>query len=795
MIKNYFKIAWRKIKKNKLYAFVNITGLTIGIASCLLIGLYISHEVSYDRFNKNADRIVRVTMDYNFGDAPRQVALTGTKAGPQFKRTFPSVQAFARTYKRTRVVGYANKVFEEKNFLYADSSFFQIFSFPLSEGDISTVLNAPNKIVITQSTAKKYFGGEEPVGKTLKVGDLDFEVTGVMADIPSNSQIRFDLVASFSSLDYAQQEKWMEANYVTYLLLANEQKIVPLQKQITEYMKSVTKDEFKVKGNQYLTYHLEPLVKVHLYSSLPGFDPNSNIVYVYVLIAIAILILTIACVNYVNLATAQSAGRTGEISMRKILGAKKRQIFNQFIGESCFIVSIAIILAICAATLALPFFNTLTGKQFYTSELFNPFVLLLLLLLYIIISFAAGLYPAILVSNVKLIKILKSGFAFSSGGGVRKSLIVFQFIISIFLVASTIVILQQLNYIKKKDLGYNKDNIVVLPLDDKTSANYDGLKTEITSLPQVQHVSAAWGEPINVQWTDGIKGENGQEVTVNAIPCDEDFVKTLDLKIIAGTDFTKADVMQMDTSDNGKNMKYSFMLNESVVKALGWTPENAIGRGISKGTQVPGIVKAVVKDFHFHSLHESITPLIIFLDRGRTNSMFIKISAGDISATLNNLKKVWGQRVTHRPFEYHFLDEDYEALYKTEQRTGEIFTTFSALAIMLACLGLFALAAFAITRRTKEIGIRKVLGASVPGIMRMLSQDFLKLILIAAVLTFPIAWWAMHKWLMDFAYRVNIGWWVFVVAAMAAILIALIAISFQAIRAALANPVKSLRTE
>jgi putative ABC transport system permease protein len=282
---------------------------------------------------------------------------------------------------------------------------------------------------------------------------------------------------------------------------------------------------------------------------------------------------------------------------------------------------------------------------------------------------------------------------------------------------------------------------------------------------------------------------------VNAIPCDEDFVKTLGLKIVAGTDFTKADVMQMDTSNNGKNLKYSFMLNESAAKALGWEPGNAIGRGISKGVEVPGIVKAVVKDFHFHSLHEPITPLIIFLDESRTNSMFIKILPGDISVTLNNLKRVWDQRVTHRPFEYHFLDEDYEALYKTEQRTAEIFTTFSALAILLACLGLFALAAFAITRRTKEIGIRKVLGASAPGIMRMLSQDFLKLILIAAVITFPIAWLAMHKWLMDFAYRVNIGWWVFVVAAMAAMLIALIAISFHSIKAAIANPVKSLRTE
>jgi putative ABC transport system permease protein len=793
MVKNYFKIAWRQLKKNKLYAFVNITGFTIGIVSCLLIGLYIAHELSYDRFNKNADRIARVTMDYNFGDASRQVALTGTKVAPQFKRAFPSVQAFSRTYKRTRVVAYANKLFEEKNFLYADSSFFRIFSFPLLRGNVATSLNSSNKIVITQKIATKYFGTEEPLGKTLKVGDADFEITGVAAEVPSNSQIQFDFVASFSSLVFAREEKWMEANYVTYLLLDSKQKIHPLQKQIRDYMKNVSKTELKVSGNHYLTFYLEPLTKVHLYSSLSGFEPNSSIVYIYILTAVAILILMVACVNYVNLAAAQAAGRIEEIGIRKTFGAEKTQIFSQFIGESFLTTFIAVLIALGTSVLILPFFNRLSGKEFDRESLFNPLALSMLMLLCIVVSLMAGLYPAVSLSNMRLIRILKSGFSFSSGRSLRKSLIVFQFVVSVFLTIATIVILQQLNYIKNKDLGYNKSDIVILPLDDKTSSKYDAIKAELSSLPQVKYVTAAYGEPINVQWGDGLTDENGQEITVNAIPCDEDFVKTLGLKIIAGTDFTRADAMEMDTSDNDKNLRYSYMLNESAVKALGWKPEDAIGREVSKG--VPGTVKAVLKDFHFRSLHEAITPLILFLNSQSTNSIFIKIASHDIPGTLNGLKRVWDARVTHRPFEYHFLDDDYDALYKTEQRTAKVFTTFSALAILLACLGLFALTAFAASRRAKEIGIRKVLGANIAGLVLLIAKDFLLFVIIAIMLASPIAWWATHRWLQDFAYRISIEWWVFAVAGVLAIFIALASISFQALKAAIANPVNSLRTE
>jgi putative ABC transport system permease protein len=793
MFRSYFKIAWRQLKKNRLYAFVNITGFTIGITSCLLIGLYIAHELSYDRFNKNADRIVRVTMDYNFGDASRQVALTGTKVGPQFKRAFLSIEAFSRTYRRTRVVAFTNKLFEEKNFLYADSSFFRIFSFPLLQGDVKTSLSSPNKIVITQKMATKYFGAQEPLGKILKIGDADFEISGIAADAPSNSQIQFDFVASFSSLAFAREEKWMEANYVTYLLLNSKEKVDGLERQIHDYMKNVNKTEVRISGNQYLTYYLEPLTKVHLYSSLPGFEPNGSIVYIYILAAVAMLILIIACVNYVNLAAAQATDRIEEIGIRKTFGAEKKQIFSQFIGESFLTTLIAVIIALAASLLVLPFFNNLSGKQFSRETLFNPTVLSILILLCLIVSLLAGLYPAVSMSNVKLIRVLKSGFAFSSGRGLRKSLIVFQFIVSVFLIISTIIILEQLNYIKNKDLGYNKSDVVVLPLDDKTNAHYDALKSELISLPQVKYVTAAYGEPINVPWADEIRGDNNQEITVNVIPCDEDFVKALGLKIIAGNDFTRADAMQMDTSDNNRNLKYSFMLNESAIKAFGWKPEDAIGRAISKGTS--GTVKAVLKDFHFRSLHDPITPLVIFLDSRFTNSIFIKIKPDDISGTLNRLKQIWNARVTYRPFEYHFLDEDYDALYKTEQRTAKVFTTLSALAILLACLGLFTLTTFAVSRRAKEIGIRKVLGANIAGLVLLIAKDFLLLIFIAIVVASPIGWWATHRWLQDFAYRISIEWWVFLVAGLLAIGVALASVGFQALKAAVANPVKSLRTE
>jgi len=795
MIKNYFKIAWRNLRKNRLYTFVNIVGLTAGIVSCLLIGIYIKNELSYDRFNENADRIVRVTMDYSLGDAAQKIAVTGTKVGPQFKRTFPSVVDYVRLDKIARIVGYKDRLFQEKNFLFADPSFLKIFSYKLIKGDAATSLNDPGKIVVTETAAKKYFDTEDPIGKVLKVGDKNFVVSAIAANIPSNSQIGFDFIVPFYNLSAAKEpENWWTANDITYLLLKSGSQTGQLQQQITAYMTTVDKTELKMAANQHLTYHLEPLTSVHLHSNLPAvYDPNGSIVYIYILTAVAVLILIIACVNYVNLSIAQSAGRSAEIGIRKVLGAAKQQLFKQFVGESLLVSAIAAIFAFGLAIFLLPYFNQLSGKQFQLNSLLDPVILSCLLALSVVIGFSAGAYPALLLSGIKLVKILKSGFSFTSGQSVRRSLIIFQFIISIFLIITTVVILQQLSYIRNKDIGYNKSNVMVLSVDYKMQPQIDGLKKAIRAIPGVESVAAANNEPINVMWGDAIKTKDGKGLTVNALPMDEDFIKTMQLKIVAGSDFNQTDVLQIDTTNNNKNFHYSFMLNESAARALGWTPEQAIGKEISR--YYSGKIKAVVKDFNFKSFHDPIGPLLIFLDHFQTEDIFVRIAGNTTESTKQAIEKLWKARVPSRPFDYKFLDEDYDALYRAEQRTAGVFTTFSVLAILLACLGLFAVTAYAVVQRTKEIGIRKVLGANISGIILLISKDFLVLIIIAGAIASPIAWYISHKWLQDFAYRISIHWWVFIAAGAASLLVAGLTVSIQALKAALANPVKSLRSE
>jgi putative ABC transport system permease protein len=787
------------LKKTRLYSFVNIIGLTIGITSCILISLYIESELSYDRFHKNMDRIVRITMEYSNGGTIGKYAQTGTKVGPQFKRTFPQVAAFVRTFKFPRVIAYRDKVFNEKNFLYADSSFFDIFSFKLNKGNPSSVLNAPHQLVITESMAKKYFGNDDPIGKTLLISNSDnFVVTGVARDVPENSQIHFDFIASFTSLDESKTEDWWTANDISYLLLNHANQIPQLEEHVTSFMRTTqVRREAHVEGSDYLRYHLEPLRKVHLYSSLDGFEPNGNITYIYILGAIAILILFIACVNYTNLATAQSAGRGGEIGIRKVLGAGPFGIFLQHLGESALLTFIALLFAILASIELLPLFNHLTDKSLPASVLFHPLPLFSLFMLGVVVSLLAGSYPAFVLSNTKLAGILKSGFSFSaSGSRLRKSLIVLQFVISVFLIISTVIILQQLSFIQHEKLGFEKDHIVVLPVDYQMHRDLDEIKKAISLNPHIIAVAGANQNPTSVQWGDGIhvdKGAEQKNLPINCIPADLDFVKTLGMQIIAGKDFNASDMYLMDTTDNFKHYRYTFILNESAVKAIGWKPQEAIGKTIEKGS--PGTIKAVVKDFHFSSLHQPITPLMIFLDTQYTSQLFVKISGIDVSGTLNYLEKVWKERVTHRPFEFHFLDDDYNALYKVENRTSQLFSFFSTTAILLACLGLFALAAYTTVQRTKEIGIRKVLGASIFSVASLLSIDFLKLVVIASIIAFPLAWWAMHQWLQDFAYRINISWLVFLWSGLAAVLIALITVSLQAFRAAIANPVTSLRSE
>lgn len=797
MFKSFIKIAWRNLRKNKLYTFVNILGLTIGIASCILIGLYVTHELSYDRSNERADRIARITMEYTDGTTVDHAALTGTKVGPQFKRTFPAITAYTRTILYTPTISVEDRTFNESRFLYADSAFFSIFSFPLVKGNPSTALSAPNHVVLTESMAKKYFPGQDPIGKTIRVNNArDYTITGIAKDAPDNSQIPFNFIASFTSLSSSKQEIYWTANYVTYLLLARPEDLGALQKQITAYMQ--TPDVRKEVGERsHLTYYLEPLTRVHLYSHLDGLEPNGNITYVYILSAIAILILIIACVNYTNLATAQSQGRTGEISIRKVLGAGKGQLFRQYLGESILLTFMALVLAVFVSIQLLPLLNNVSGKSLTAYSLLKPLPVLTLLLLGLVVSFLAGAYPAFVLSSIRLMNILKSGFRMSSSGGnLRRSLIVVQFVISVCLMISTMVILQQLSYIRNKKLGYDKDHVLVLPASDEIHTRYDAVKAAVKQIPQVVDAGGASGTPVYVGWTDGLSAvtETGNKnFTVKAIPCDADFVKTLGMQLVAGEQFTPGDTHLMTIPDTSKNFRYTFILNESAVKALGWTPQQAIGRTVEK--YYPGTIRAVVKDFHFSSMHEAISPLILFLDTQWVNNIYVKVSGKDLPGTIARLQTIWKEYSPHHPFEYHFLDEDYNTLYKTETRTGQLFGTFSITAILLACLGLFALAAFTTAQRTKEIGIRKVLGASLTSLAGMLSKDFLKLVAIASLIALPLSWWVMNKWLEEFVYHINLSWWMFAAVILLALLIALVTVSFQAIRAGLANPVESLRSE
>ncbi|HRI19741.1 MAG TPA: ABC transporter permease [Panacibacter sp.] len=799
MFRNYFTTALRNLRKNKLYSAINIFGLTVGLAACLLIGIYISHELSYDKFNTNAGRIVRATMEYSQSGTVNTTAVTGTKVGPQFKRTFPLVEEYARTFISHNVVKSGEKIFDEPRILYADEPFFKIFSFRLIEGDAATALDAPDKIVITQSMAKKYFGSEDALNKILTSGGKDLTVSAVCEDVPQNAQLKFDFVTPFLNLgNGVKDETWWNANWITYFLVRDEKSIPQLQQQIADYMKSAAvKTDIGLEGSNYLTYHLEPLSTVHLYSSLAGFEPNGSITYVYMFAVIALLILIIACANYTNLATAQSAGRSGEIGMRKVMGASKRQVFLQFMGESSVITFIAALLAFVLSIFLIPYFNSITGKEFTADVLLQPLPIAMLMVFSLLVSFFAGLYPALVLSGTQIMGVLKKGFSFTGGNNLlRKTLIVAQFGISVFLIIYTVIILQQMHYMQTKNLGYDKDHVVVLPIGGNMMQNFQSLKDAFGQVQGVEGVTAAYETPEYVEWGDGITAtdEKGKhEISLNAMPVDLGFTKTMKMQIVAGRDFQQSDFSIMDTADNNANFHQPYIINEALAKKIGWTPQQAIGRTIEKSATGP--VVGVVKDFNFSSLHNPIGPMLIFLGRDYSRTFMVRISGNDIQSTLGRLETVWKQRVTGRPFNYHFLDDDYNKLYLAEQRTSALFSVAAGLAIILACLGLFGLAAFTTVQRTKEIGIRRVLGANVSSITLLIAKNFLQLIGIAIIIAAPLAWWAGNKWLQDFAFRIPMQVYVFAATAFITVLIALSTVGYHSVKAALMNPVKSLRTE
>ena len=796
MFSTYLKIAFRNLWKNKAFTAINLTGLAVGLTCCLLMVLYIQHELSYDKFQAKSDRIVRVTMDYSFnGGEPQKTVITSTQVLPSFKRNFPEVEDGVRmSGGRSVLVKYEDKLFNEAKFLFADSTFFSVFpSFKLLQGTADQVLKAPNMVVISASAAKKFFGNDNPVGKTLQLGSAqtNYQVTGVSADCPSNSQLKFDFLASFSSLGPAQEETYFNANFITYLLLKDRSSIASLQGKIEPFMKKEITD----KGTK-INYHLEPYTSVHLHSPYDGFEPNSNISYIYITGGIALLILIIACFTYINLSTARSMERAKEVGIRKVSGALRGQVFWQFIGESALITFVALLLSFALAAMLLPAFNTLADRKLQLDQLFQPGVLISALLILAGISLLAGSYPALILSKFQPVKVLKGAFKNTgSGNFLRKSLTVFQFAISAFLVIATFVMQRQLKYIQTRKLGYDREHVLVMPMDSKMNDKSDLFKTEFKTNPEVLVVSKAYQTPVNILGGYAMSNSpnNENSMSVKANPIDEDFIKANSLQIIAGTDLTRQDLVNVSNEDYTKNY-FQFVLNESAAKALGWTPQEAIGKKMFLDLQRPGEVKAVIKDFHFASLHTAVEPLVLFPDNWGA-VMMVKTTGKNLPQTIAFLGKKWKELAPHRPFEYRFMDEDYNKMYDSEMRTGKVFSVFSAIAILLACLGLFGLSAYAVQQRTKEIGIRKVLGASSAGITLLLANQFIRLVAIAFVIAAPITWILAEKWLRDFVYRTDVPVYIFIVSGLDITGVALFTVSFQDIRAAMSNPVKSLRTE
>ena len=798
MFKNYLKIALRMLKRHKTYSFINIAGLAIGLACCLLILLYVQYERSYDRYHENADLIYRVVEELDFFGNKSHMAITPASFAPAMKNEFPEVKDAVRFMKgnfsedKVLVTHGTDNYYEDK-WYFADHSVFEIFTFPLVKGDPKTALKEPFTVVLSEEKARKYFGDEDPVGKILTLNDRysqsDFTVNGVLKEIPENSHFRFDFLASFSTMDKRFPEwvqNWFNHMYYTYLLLDGNSSPEALEGKFTDL---VIKHAGKQAG-AVLKPHLQPLTSIHLYSHLESeIEANSDAAYVYIFAAVALFILMIACINFMNLATARSSYRTREVGMRKVVGARRSQLVRQFLGESILFSFIALPLAVVMMELLLPAFRAFTDRDLGFNYLNNWPILFILIGITLVVGCVSGIYPALFLSAFKPIKVLKGKLSSGSRGiSLRRGLIVFQFAVSIILITATGIVLSQVRYIRTTKLGFNKDQVLVLNIKDKElRTKYEVIKAELSKNPSILKVTASSGIPgrVSHNWffrTEGLQ-EKKEKPSMWVMMVDHDFIQTLGMEIVEGRDFSRS-----FTTDE----KDAIILNESAVKKYGWG--SPLGRNI-KTENNDGYVIGVVKDFHFKSFYQQIEPVMIYISPRYFEFMSVRIVADRIPEAIAFLKTEWKELAPNRPLDYFFLDDDFDKVYRQEKRAGKIFGYFSVLAIFVACLGLFGLAAFTAEQRTKEIGIRKVLGAKTSNIVTLLNKEFIKWVLMANLIAWPVAYYAMSRWLQSFAYRTSIGPGVFVFSAVVALLIALLTVSSQAIKAAIANPANALRYE
>jgi putative ABC transport system permease protein len=793
MLKNYFKIAFRNLWRHRVFSGINILGLAVGMTACFLIFLYVRFELSYDKFHSKGDRIYRIICDIKTPTETMKPGGPSWAVGPHLMGGFPQVEATVRTTDDEILVRKGNIKFQEKKSLFADSSFFQVFDFKLIKGNPRTALNEPLNIVFSESAVKKYFGNTDPIGQTvLLTGDgFTAKVTGVMKDIPENSMIQADMLVSMNTLtrklNPRLDDQWGNYGNRTYVLLKPGTNAVVFEKQIPAFLEKMNGTEMK-ELNMYPTLILEKFPEAYLHSNRN--DSNSgSIKNVYIFSVVAVFILLIACFNFINLTTARSAERAKEVGIRKVVGAGRRQLTAQFIGESIMVCLIAFILTLATAAILLPSFNQLAGKTLSKGVFDNMKFIGILFLSSIGIGLLAGVYPALVLSSFKPVTVLKGRFATGTRGIVlRKGLVISQFTISIALIISTIIVYLQMNFMRSQDLGFSKDQMMVVNSNGDPAR--DAFIHAVEGLPNVKSVSMSSSVPGggNMGAYSKIQNVKGvmQIANLDLYFVDFDYLKQFNIKMAAGRMFSRQ--FMTDTTQ-------AMILNESAVKSFGYrSAQDAVGRDFNQwGRQ--GKIIGVMKDFHFKSLQEEIKPLSMRIEPNGCSLVSIKVSGTSLPSTISAIESKWNTLIPARPFSYFFLDEFFDEQYKSEQRFGKLFLNFAILAIIISCLGLLGLASYSTMQRTREIGIRKVLGATIPNIVNLLSKDFLTLVGIAIIIASPIAYFAMHKWLNDFAYRIPISWWIFVAAAVAATIIAILTVSFQAIKAAVANPVKSLRTE
>ncbi len=792
MFKNYFKTAWRNLMKNKVFSFINILGLTIGITVCMMIYLFIMNEFSFDRFNKNKDQIYRVMRSAAIGDKSMRVAYLSGMQAPALLNDFKGqIVRAVRVSQNDNLFTAGSKSFHEKKELDVDTGFFSLFSFPLIKGTPATVLKDLNSIVLTETTAKKYFGSvDNAMGKIVTLNkETPLKVTGIAKDVPSNSHLDFDIVMSLERhKDADWMTNWINNGVYTYIQLAPNVTQAQVERQLPAFVEKYMGSDLRKYGFKW-SLSLTPLKDVYFDSTSHDNIKHGDKSVVYIFLSIAILILLIACINFMNLSTIRAAERSKEVGLRKVLGALRNNLVWQFIGESVLLTTISCILSVSLLLLVMPWYNQLLGYTLNVSWNALP-VYLFLVGVIIVVGFLAGSYPAFFLSAFSPIQALKGKLKLGkSGASFRQVLVVVQFSISVFLIVGTIIITKQMSFVKNKQLGYNKEQTLIIPIDNNDIYNnLYAFKTELQNQSAVQSVCAMSGEPGGFFDGQTFDVEDHAEVwNARTEFTDFEYVKTLGLKIIAGRDFSS----QFPTDTTA-----AVLINETAASKLGWTPQQAIGKWIQNTIRdsTKRRIIGVVNDFNFQTLKQSVDALVISPASDR-RQILVKLKPGNLQAGIETTRNAYNKAAPAYPFEYTFLDQQFDELYKKDIRQQTILSVFAGLAIFVACLGLFGLASFTATKRFKEIGVRKVLGSSVQGIVVLLSKDLLKPVLIATCIALPAGYWAMNKWLQSFAYRTNVSWWIFVLAALITFGIALTTVTVKAIKAALANPVKSLRTE